>query len=198
LVGYGLDENDLGIDYRTQPRRQKRDLIVAAVGPDSISDGVTTVPPRAVILEGPSGCVGDSGGPLLSQETGALLGVYSLLAGSTCEAKNAYQQLVHVPPFQALIDDAFAAAMAEPLLEPEPELGAGGASPGAAGADAGAGGSTKVDDPAGGAAAAADEPTPRAPPKHSGCALSSPKQSPCTAAVALLGALAFVRRRRAR
>jgi hypothetical protein len=123
--------------------------------------------------------------------------VYSLLGGSACDAKNAYQQLVHVPPFRTLIDEAFAAAMAEPLLEPEPEVGAGGAGPAAAGADTEAGGATNGDDPAGGASGFVPEPGPR-PAQHSGCALSAPSHLPSTSAFTLFGALAFVRRRRAR
>jgi hypothetical protein len=120
LVGYGLTSEQTHLDYRTQARAHKSGLLLAAIGPDALADGVTTVAPRALLLEGPSGCVGDSGGPLLSDRTGALLGVYSLLEGSNCVDESVRHHLVHVPPFQALIDEAFAAAGAEPLLEPPP------------------------------------------------------------------------------
>ena len=195
LIGYGMDGDDVAIDYRTQPRQQRRDLEIAAVGPDSIADGVTTVPPRALILQGPSGCIGDSGGPLLSQASGALLGVYSLLAGASCAAPRAYHQLVHVPPFQTLIDEAFAAANAEPLLEPEQPTGEAGA--GAAGSPSGAGGATETETGAAGAAAAsALEPVKR-PSKGSSCGLAAAPRFPDAdaAALALLGTAGFLRRR---
>ena len=127
LVGYGLDGEQQAIDYRTQARAQRRDLEIEAVGPDSISDGVTTVPPRSLLLQGPSGCIGDSGGPLLSQETGAILGVYSLQRGESCTAPGVVHRLTHVPPFRALIDEAFTAAGGEPVPEPTGEAGAAGA-----------------------------------------------------------------------
>src|SRR5882724_3200861 len=97
LVGYGMNATQTGIEYTTQPRRQRRDLEIEAVGPDSIADGVTSVPPRALILQGPSGCIGDSGGPLLAEATGAVLGVYSLQDGESCSAPDIRHQMVHVP-----------------------------------------------------------------------------------------------------
>lgn len=125
LVGYGMDEKEAGIDYVRQPRLQRRDLRIAAVGPASLSDGVTTAPPRSILLRGPSGCLGDSGGPLLSQASGAVLGVYSLQAGESCSAANIGQQLVQVQPFDVLIAEAFAAAGAEPIPEPLPSNAGG-------------------------------------------------------------------------
>jgi hypothetical protein len=126
LVGYGLDETQGDfIDYRTQRRRRKTDLAVYDVGPDSIDDGVTTVAPRTLIVKGPSGCTGDSGGPLLSNETKALIGVYSTFDGTVCTDRDGRQEFVEISPFGVLIDQAFAAAGAtsldEPLPEPEPE-----------------------------------------------------------------------------
>lgn len=160
LVGYGLVDEQQAIDYRTQPRAQKRDLEIDAVGPDSIADGVTTVPPRSLILDGPSGCVGDSGGPLLSQETGAILGVYSLQQGDSCAASNVRHRMTHVPPFQTLIDEAFAAAGCEPLLEEVPSSGSAGA-PAEPTADAGAAGEPSG---AGGAAASSAAGAPATTP----------------------------------
>jgi hypothetical protein len=126
LVGYGMNEKQLQtIDFVTQPRRRKADLSIADVGPDSIDDGVTTAAPRTLWLKGPSGCIADSGGPLLSEETLAIVGVYSLLDGATCTDSDVRHEFVHVRPFRTLIADAFAAAEAEPLAEPfaapEPE-----------------------------------------------------------------------------
>ena len=127
MVGYGLDETQNEtepFDVTTQGRTRKTDLVVAEVGPDSLDDGVTTAPPRSVVVEEPSGCVGDSGGPLLAQKTNAVLGVYSLLNAESCLASDARHLFAHVPPFRALTDEAFLAAGAEPVAELVPrELG---------------------------------------------------------------------------
>jgi hypothetical protein len=127
LVGYGMNEKQSQtIDFRTQLRRRKADLSIADVGPDSIDDGVTTAAPRTIWLKGPSACVADSGGPLLSEETLAIVGVYSVLDGAgACTDSDVRHEFMHVRPFKALIEEAFAAAEAEPLAEqsaaPSPE-----------------------------------------------------------------------------
>jgi hypothetical protein len=163
LVGYGMDAGQRSIDYRTQARAQKPNQAIIGVGPDSVEDGVLTVPPRTLRLEGPSGCIGDSGGPLLAQSSGALLGVYSLQVGDDCAAAHVRHQLVHVPPFQLLIEEAFAAAGARPLLETTEEPPSG---------SAGAGGN----EGGGGSDGAADDPPPMeseaSTPQSSGCALT--------------------------
>lgn len=213
LVGFGLGAAQTGIDYATQPRFQKRDLDITALGPDSLADGVTTVPPRALILKGPSGCIGDSGGPLLAQQSGAVLGVYSLQEGESCSASNVRHQMVHVPPFTSLIDEAFAAAGCLPTPEPE---GAGGA--GGAGAEAGAGGEAvqttggaEADSAAGvgaggsggASSGAAGEPsgeTPAGPASSSGCSLAaaSARSSNASFALAMLAGVYALRRTRRR
>lgn len=171
MVGYGLARGQQGIDYRYQSRMHKADLLIAGVGPDSLEEGVTTVPPRTLFIDGPSGCIGDSGGPLLSQATGALLGVFSLQEGESCTATNVRQHLVHVPPFERLISDAFEAAGAEPLLEP----GVGGAGGEAASS---AGGAATTPEPTthggeGGVGIAEPEPKPPAAGDDSGCAVTA-------------------------
>jgi hypothetical protein len=210
LVGFGLDETQTGIDYRTQPRRQKRDLQISAVGPDSLADGVTTVPPRALILRGPSGCIGDSGGPLLSQDTGAVLGVYSLQDGDSCSAPKVRHVMVHVPPFTTLIDEAFNAAGGTPVPEPEPapERAAGGAgSEGGAGAVSGgesamAGrGDAETNPGSGGnpsSGGAPSEPEPQSTASHSSsCSFQPPFVPPfrLLGGLALAGLLGGARRR---
>jgi hypothetical protein len=150
LVGYGLGEGERGIDYRTQNREQKRNLEIRGVGPDSVEDGVTTVPPRSLLLEGPAGCIGDSGGPLLAQSTGAILGIYSLQSASDCTSPRVTHQLVHAPPFELLVRDAFEAAGATPLLEAPETESFGGAGRDAGGAG-GAGGQSGTEPPPGGA-----------------------------------------------
>ncbi len=183
LVGYGMDAGERGIDYRTQRREQKRGLVIGGVGPDSVEDGVINVPPRSLLLEGPSGCIGDSGGPLLAESTGAILGLYSLQTASECGSPRVTHQLVHVPPFELLIRDAFEAAGATPLLEePEPEMN------GDAGSNAG--GAASAEPPLSGAPS-----DPVATPSSSGCSFS-----PRTASLPLgtFAALLMLGRRRRR
>ncbi|HYJ11305.1 MAG TPA: trypsin-like serine protease [Polyangiaceae bacterium] len=177
MVGFGLETGQLGIDYREQPRLRKAGLVVAGVGPDSLEEGVTTVAPRSLIVDGPCGCIGDSGGPLMAESSGAVLGVYSLQQGESCTADDVRQHLVHVPPFQRLILDAFAAAGAEPLPEPTVSGGAGGASgeaPSGAGGEmpggAGGGGNSSAAE-SGSAGENAVEPAAPAERDDSGCAV---------------------------
>jgi hypothetical protein len=144
LVGYGLDDamSEGGvIEWATQGRTRKAGLVIAEVGPDS-ADEVTTAPPRTVVVEGPCGCLGDSGGPLLAAGTGAVLGVYSLLGGTSCLSPDARHLFSHVPSFGALSDDAFARAQAEPTPEPDlaPEGGGAGERAVGAGGTSGSGG----------------------------------------------------------
>jgi len=209
LVGYGTSQNAQLINYKTQARQQKRGLEVAGVGPDSIDDGVTTVPPRTLFLDGPSGCIGDSGGPLLAESSGAVLGIYSLQRGSLCSAPHVRSQLVHVPPFQTLIDQAFAAAGCEPVPEPTPEAGGeaegAGAASGAPNAAAG-NESSSLSGATGGVGGAAGETAPEPEPKpksktakSSGCSLSSPRRDADAAPsffLLALGAIALRGRRR--
>jgi hypothetical protein len=193
LVGYGLDADQSKLDYQTQPRRHKTGLNIADVGPDSLADGVVRAPPRTVILQGPSGCIGDSGGPLLDADSGALLGVYSLQQGESCSKPTIRHFLVHVPPFELLIEQAFAAAGAEPVREPAP---AQGGAAGAAGEANGGGGESSL---AGGAAGAdhqqsgADHAT-----QDSGCALGRSPEQPWELALELCALATAVERIRSR
>ena len=126
FVGYGMDETQSDtIDFRTQERRRKTGLTIAAIGPDSLDQGVTTVAPRTLVVEGPSGCVADSGGPLLDAATRAVVGVYSTLDGMSCVDPSVRHEFVHVPPFWSLAEDAFRSAGAAPNVEPLPVRDAG-------------------------------------------------------------------------
>jgi MYXO-CTERM domain-containing protein len=119
VVGYGETE----VYGATISRLARAGVRVTDVGPLTDAEPTGTTPPRTfVVSEGP--CHGDSGGPALSEETGALMGVYSIAAGPSCTGagiRNIYTSLV---PFSGLAYQAFEAAGAEPLLEetePEPE-----------------------------------------------------------------------------
>jgi hypothetical protein len=120
LVGYGFDDamadGDF-LDVKTQGRTHNANLVISDVGPVSNAD-VTSAPPRTIVIKGPAGCIGDSGGPLLARETGAVLGVDSLLDGESCGAFDARNLFTHVPDFTQLTDDAFAASGHRPTPEP--------------------------------------------------------------------------------
>ncbi|HTQ03587.1 MAG TPA: trypsin-like serine protease [Polyangiaceae bacterium] len=153
LVGYGFDNamsTGSVLDVTTQPRTHNDTLVIGDVGPSG-DDGVTSAPPRSIVVNGPAGCIGDSGGPLIANATGAVLGVYSLLDGATCLANDARNLFTHVPDFGVLAAQAFQAAGATPTPEPsgaatggsssEPTGTAGAGTENGAGGD---GGSTNV------------------------------------------------------
>ncbi|HWP06089.1 MAG TPA: trypsin-like serine protease, partial [Polyangiaceae bacterium] len=139
LVGYGLDtamSQTNQLDYETQPRTRNAELVIADVGPLE-SGMISTIPPRSLLVEGPAGCLGDSGGPLLARETGAVLGVYSLLGGESCLQPDVRHLFTHVPLFPLLTEQAFEAAGSEPTPEPSTaqsgDAGAAGEGPGSSG-----------------------------------------------------------------
>jgi hypothetical protein len=152
LVGYGFDDKMATgnvLDYATQPRTHNDHLTVANLGP-AADGGVSSAAPRTVVVDGPSGCVGDSGGPLIARDTGAVLGVYSLLDGTSCLAPDAHNLFTHVPDFDFLAGQAFTAANAKPTPESSgSEPGEGGAGPGTgtAGADNGEAGTSSAGAP---------------------------------------------------
>jgi len=149
LVGYGFDDAMVGgdfLDVTTQRRTHNTSLVIDELGPVS-NDDVTSTPPRTVVIEGPSGCVGDSGGPLLARDTHALLGVDSLSANGNCTSRTVSNLFTHVPDFQLLLAQAFTAAGYEPTPETPPDepgsmsdAGGGGAPSESAGGAPAAGG----------------------------------------------------------
>lgn len=198
LVGYGVDDQQQSLDVQSAVRRQKTALSLSGVGPDSIADGVKDVPPRTLILRGISGCVGDSGGPLLATPSGALLGVYSLQRAETCTDPNVLHQLVHVEPFHDLIDEAFATAGAKPIPEPvnEPDAGREPDPRSSAGASSMAEPGT-IDARAGAAGVETEAPPHQAASSSSSCSFAPARGS--ASAIALLLALAApLAQRRAR
>jgi V8-like Glu-specific endopeptidase len=107
LIGYGASESDAGL---VQRRRREGVRVVDA-----------DVPPRTLTTDaGP--CTGDSGGPALSAETGAVLGVLSLVIG-TCGAESSRGVYTRLAPFKRLALQAFELAGAEPWLEGAPAPG---------------------------------------------------------------------------
>jgi hypothetical protein len=116
-IGYG----DIDGNRTIVGRHYRDDILITAVGPEQGSS--MAAPYWLVTGEGP--CHGDSGGPLISEETGAVMGIYSLNLSASCkgiEARNAYTELL---PFASFIRSALKEAGAEPIVEAPSSGGTG-------------------------------------------------------------------------
>lgn len=120
-VGFGTN------DAATDEKMELEGLAILAIGPSEFypSEGAS-LPRTFVVGRGP--CPGDSGGPALSDETGAVLGVYSMFRGRCMsdEVRNFYTQAA---PFRAFFEQVAEQTGAELLLEPSSAPASGG-SPG--------------------------------------------------------------------
>ncbi|MEY4549897.1 MAG: hypothetical protein RL685_6092 [Pseudomonadota bacterium] len=112
VLGYGQTGDR--IDHRGM--RIIRQVEVLDVGPATTTEPTRTTPPRTFVV-GHGPCKGDSGGPALSQETGALLGVFSLNTAKSCDEVGIRNVYTSLSPFSKLVLDAYAAAGVEPNLE---------------------------------------------------------------------------------
>jgi len=120
-VGYGITLTE----FEPPVRQQRRGVTVKQVGPhDSFP-----ILAKNEFSFNESICEGDSGGPIYSAKTGAVLGVVSrgsngedpTKPGVTCP--NADNIGTKLAPFREMIDQAFATAGAQPQLEPEEDEG---------------------------------------------------------------------------
>jgi MYXO-CTERM domain-containing protein len=123
VIGYGLTEDG----YYPQHRQQRSGLKIAYVGP-----GHSTLFDlgRGEFQMGEAACAGDSGGPALAQETGALVGIASRVSNGTertetkpaafCIGKATEDIYTDLTPAKDFITAAFEAAGAEPWIEGEP------------------------------------------------------------------------------
>ncbi|RYZ08709.1 MAG: trypsin-like serine protease [Myxococcales bacterium] len=187
VVGYGLTEESNEGDRWSV--RQRRDRVPVKY--------VDTLPNTFAL--GRSVCKGDSGGPALDSESGAVVGVYSLgipgESAADCTSQNALNYYAQVNRYPELLRQAFeAAGQPFPSDEPSPSEGGAGGTPGeevpAAGGEPSAAGG------AGGGSAETPKPTePTASSASGGCQLSGESSSGASALAALLG-LAALRRRR--
>jgi hypothetical protein len=119
-VGYGQTETS-----GSSGRFVRHDIRVLDVGADLMSPGSTTAVPRTMVVgEGP--CHGDSGGPALSEETNAVIGVSSILNGANCRSPGVTNIFTQVSPFESLIRKALTEAGHEPVLEVDPNAGGEG------------------------------------------------------------------------
>jgi hypothetical protein len=104
LIGYG---------------RRLADQRIIGVGPNELGATPPEVRVRVFELEGPAACYGDSGAPALDEASGAVVGVYSALRGSTCTELDAVLEFTHLAAFEELAIRAFDAAGATLLRETE-------------------------------------------------------------------------------
>ena len=119
IVGYGQTEQPT-----SQGRYRRGGLRILDVGITECGPGSSTTPPETFVL-GQGACHGDSGGPAFSEETGAVVGVYSLSVGRTCTSVGVRNTFTVVPSFERTIREALEFAGREPVIE---ELPAGGSS----------------------------------------------------------------------
>jgi hypothetical protein len=118
LVGYGATAPGEELDFKTLQRTRLDDRGIFDVGPDT-SDGLIFVaPPRTFVIEGPASCSGDSGGPAFSEESGAVIGVFSILGEGNCSASGIDLYYTQTGPFFTLAQQAFEVAGHPPLREP--------------------------------------------------------------------------------
>jgi hypothetical protein len=171
LVGYGVKTRGALIE-----RRELRDVRVLDVGKEQTSQSATT-PPRTFTVAGGTACFGDSGGPALASETGALTGVYSRITGD-CLATESRNTFMLAASFTDMFELAFAEASERPSLEMPVET-----------------------PPDGGAAGAPNEPVSEEPARHEAinCALGQATAPGLPAGIlALLGWFALRRRAKQR
>lgn len=102
LLGYGRN-TEVFNDWHERPRLRLDEQIAMAVGPATRADGPTDARPRTLIFQSPSACFGDSGGPALDAETGALVGVFSQLEGQDCLSPDNRAHYTHLPEYGLLI-----------------------------------------------------------------------------------------------
>jgi hypothetical protein len=125
LLGYGIGEQ------RGAPtRKEVGGVRVSDVGLAAESASAANTPPRTFVVPGSTVCYGDSGGPALSMDTDALLGVYSRITGD-CLAVESRNTFTLAAEFSDLMGAAFAFTGETASAEPPavtPDAGADGAS----------------------------------------------------------------------
>jgi hypothetical protein len=110
VIGYGLNDN------RSVERTERSNVRILAIGLSEFYEVEGNALPRTFVL-GTSVCPGDSGGPAISDETGEVLGVFSLFRGA-CESSEVRNFFTHLAPFKNVAADAFREAGYSELIEP--------------------------------------------------------------------------------
>jgi MYXO-CTERM domain-containing protein len=106
LVGYG---------FGGKGRGRISGIELLDIGRSSVYDRPTTAPPESLLLPR-SACAGDSGAPVLSDDTGAVVGIVSRTT-QDCEVETSQTLAIQLAPYDDLLNRAFERAGAEPVLE---------------------------------------------------------------------------------
>lgn len=131
IIGYGAN------DFVDLPRARRSGVPVLGVGPDDTSGGVRSVAPRTFVVgDGPCR---DFGAPALSDETGAVTGVFAFDFFGDCTVPGTRGSFMQLSPYAALVRRAFDAAGAMPKLETPLQSSASPRSEGSCSFDAGEG-----------------------------------------------------------
>jgi hypothetical protein len=114
IVGYG----DTVFDAGAPGRRERDDIPILGVGEQDPSlPGDPNLVPHTILI-GEGACHGDSGGPLFAEDTGAQIGVYSLLLSPSCVGSDVRNTYTQIAPFESTIRAALDYAGHTPLVEP--------------------------------------------------------------------------------
>jgi hypothetical protein len=178
LVGFGLNDDSDTSQHEIDGIR------IVGVGPSEFFPNEGQAPPRTFSL-GRGPCPGDSGGPALSSETGAVLGVFSFFKGK-CESTEVYNYYTQIAAFADFLRGVFERTGGEPNLEKSPDDGSGGSAGAANVADGG------QDASVGGSGLGEDG---DAPAESRGCAWSASKFNPGWAAATFALLVLFTFRR---
>jgi hypothetical protein len=122
LIGYGetgetgatVEQTDADVPLE---RRRRESVPVLDVGANRFGSAAGGVAPGMLLL-GPGMCQSDSGGPAVSEATGAIVGVGSVVSDRIC-SEDTVSAYVQVAEYYGLVLEAFARAGAEPWLEGE-------------------------------------------------------------------------------
>ncbi|HTQ03258.1 MAG TPA: trypsin-like serine protease [Polyangiaceae bacterium] len=113
-VTVGEEVTAIGWGQSDYDARFKRDVAIIAVGPDDTTNGPGDAAPRSFLV-GNGLCFGDRGGPALSDDTGAVVGIYARpLSGGSCVGPDrdvdGVNRFVKLAPYESMIRQAFDAA----------------------------------------------------------------------------------------
>ena len=115
VIGFGQTD----AKSETQLRYRREGVDVLRVGPNRFdAQGGQAVPGTFVVSQGP--CQGDSGGPAIAESTGAIAGIYSIMASDDCTSPSAIGVYVQVAEYYKLVLQTFDEIGVEPWLEGDP------------------------------------------------------------------------------
>jgi hypothetical protein len=122
VVGYGPDGSAEIV------RARRSGVRVLDVGPDDTSDGLGTAAPRTFVVgDGP--CSGDNGAPALSDDTGAVTGVFVFTVAGNCTQPGSRGWFTKLAPYARLLHSASEAAGSVPRVEARPRAAAPASGP---------------------------------------------------------------------